>query len=160
MVSVAINEGLLLIASVIITAGITAAVFTQTGFLRSAFSMSTETQKEIALTKIQTLYASNSSSTVVNVWTKNIGTYPITGLSNVDVYFGQLGSAQRIPYNSTSSAPKWVYDGSTPITTIWPTQTTIQIDITTSSSLVKNVPYDIRITTPNGVSSDYIFSIS
>jgi flagellar protein FlaG len=155
MVSAAFSEGIILIASIVVAAGLSTAVLAKVGIFQSAFTVSTENQKQITLTKIKVIYATNSSSTVVNAYVKNIGMRPVDDPASVDVYFGQLGSVQRIPYNN-ATAPKWVYN---PTPTVWQIKDTVRIDITTSSTLSDTVTYMLRVTTPNGISDDYIFSL-
>lgn len=155
MVTAVFSEGILLIASVILAAGLSTMAISKVGVFQSAFTATSENQKEITLTKIKVIYATNSSSTTVNTYVKNVGMSPINDPASVDIYFGQLGSVQWVPYNN-ATAPKWVY-GTTP--TVWQIKDTVRIDVTTSSALSKDVTYMVRITTPNGVSDDYIFSI-
>jgi flagellar protein FlaG len=126
------------------------------GIFQSALSSSAAVNRDITLTKVKIIYASNSSSTLVNVWAKNIGTTPITGLDKVDVYFGQMNYVQRIPYNQTSG-PTWIY--SSPVQ-IWQPKDTLEFNVTSSSTLAKDTTYVARIAAPNGVADDYIFSIS
>ncbi len=158
MVSVIMSEGILLVASITVAAGLSAVVMNKVGSFQSVFSSLTEANKEAALTKIKIVYATNSSSTVVNVWVKNTGISPIKNLENTDVYFGKIGSAQRVPY-STGSPPTWNYVGMANMLE-WQGKDTVQINITSDNTLQKNVTYMLRIATSNGVSDDYMFSIS
>lgn len=153
MASVIISEAILIIASVIIAGVLAGVIMNKSSMFSSTFTVSSETQKNILLTKIKVIYATNSSSTTVNVWTKNIGTYPITSPLSVDVYFGPLGSVQRIPYNSGSTT--WTYNS--PVS-VWNSTNTIQINIVNSVQLQKNTVYQLQITTPNGVSDNYFMS--
>lgn len=155
MVSAPITEGIILIGAVIMAAGFSAVVMGNAGAFQSAFSAATTVEKNIVLTKIKVLYATNSSSTTASVWVKNIGSNPISSVDNVDVYFGKIGSTTRIPYNS-GSEPQWTY--SAPLT-LWQTKDTVQINISLDQPLESNTTYTIRITTPNGVSDDYLFSV-
>lgn len=158
MVNAVISEGILLVASVIVASGLSFVVMGKVNVFQSAFTMSTESGKEIVLTKIKILYATNSSSNVVKVWVKNTGVTPIKNISSGDVYFGKLGSVERIPYNNPS-APTWTYSGiQNPAR--WNEMETMQIDITDINSFQKGITYMIRVITSNGVSDDYIFSIS
>lgn len=158
MVSVIISEGILLIASITVAAGLSAVVMNKVGSFQSVFSSLAEANKEEALTKIKIIYATNSSSAVVNVWVKNTGISPIKNLENTDVYFGKIGSVQRIPYSS-ESLPTWNYVGMASMLE-WQVRDTVQIKITLDNTLQTNVTYMLRIATSNGVSDDYMFSIS
>ena len=150
-----ISEGIVLIASVIVAAGFSAMVLNQMGIFHSSLSSTSAAEKDITLTKIKIIYASNSSSTQLSIWIKNIGSTPIKSPDNVDVFFGTINNVQRIPYNSGGS-PTWVYPA--PVT-VWQLKDTVQIDLTTSS-LQKNVAYLIKVAAPNGVTDEYVFSIS
>ena len=151
-----ISEGIVLIASVIMAAGFSAMVLNQMGIFHSSLSSTSAAEKDITLTKIQIVYASNSSSTQLSVWLKNIGSTPIKSLDKVDVFFGTIDNVKRIPYNSGGS-PTWVY--SSPVT-VWQLKDTIQVNLSTAASLQKNVAYTITVAAPNGVSDEYVFSIS
>jgi len=152
MASVVFSEAILIIASVIIAAALAGVIMNKAGMFSSTFTVSSETQKNILLTKIKVIYATNSSSTV-NAWIKNIGSYPVTSPQSVDVYFGPLGSVQRIPYGSGSTT--WTYNS--PVL-VWNSTNTVQINIVNSAPLQKNTVYQLQVTTPNGVSDDYFMS--
>jgi hypothetical protein len=126
------------------------------GVFKSTLATAGATEKEIALTRIKVLYATNSSDSQIDLWVKNIGTNQIVALDKVDVYFGELNYVQLIPYNATS-APSWEYSE---LNIIWPAKETVEINVSYDSTLERNVNYVVRISTPNGVSDDYIFSIS
>lgn len=153
MASVVITEGIMIVASLVIATALSGAVMTKVGVFQSAFTSASETQKDITLTQIKIIYATNSSSTKINIYVKNVGATPIAGLSLVDVYFGQVHAAQKIPYNSTT--PTWIF--ANPIS-VWNIKTTTEIDINNGIPLQKNTMYMIRVSAPNGVSDDYFFS--
>jgi flagellar protein FlaG len=157
MGSLIISEGIILIASIIIAAGFSVTVLNQMGVFKSTLASAGAAEKEIALTRIKILYATNSSSTQVDVWVKNIGTNQIVSLNKMDVYLGKLNSVQGIPYNA-ASPPKWTYTNSNG--NVWQQKDTIKITVTLNNSLETNSNYMVRIATPNGISDDYIFSIS
>lgn len=155
MVSVIISEGILLIASVILAGAISAVALNQIGLFQSSFSMQSSIQRETALTKIKIIYASNSSSNNLLIWMKNIGGSPLKALDSVDVFFGPIGSIHRVSHN-VADTPKWTYASSLSQLQV---KETVQINLSTDAPLQKNVSYAIRITTPNGVSDEYIFSL-
>lgn len=150
MGSAVITEAILLIASVIIAGSLAGVVMTKVGTFQSTFTQTTENQKQTVLTNIKILYAQNSTSTSISAWVKNVGTYSITNTQNVDVYFGQTGSMQRISYNTGS--PSWTF--STPVTS-WDRANTVQINIANLSTISCGSVYELQVTTPNGVSDDY-----
>ncbi|MGI0020731.1 MAG: flagellin [Nitrososphaera sp.] len=155
MVSVGISEGIMLMASVIVATSLSGMVIGKTSALNSAFTVSSEAQKDLILTKIKIVYAAgNSTSPAVKVWVKNTGSTPLANTDKLDVYFGKIGSSSKVPYNA-GSAPKWVY--STAVTQ-WQVKDTVQIDITSSANLSASSTYVVRIATPNGVTDEYLFS--
>lgn len=150
MGSAAITESILLIASVIIAGSVAGIAMSKIGTFQSAFTQTTENQKQTVLTNIKILYAQNPTSTSVSAWIKNIGTYSITNTANIDVYFGPTGSMQRITYNSGS--PSWTF--SSPVTS-WDKAGTIQINLSNLSAISCSTTYELQVTTPNGVSDQY-----
>ena len=151
MGSAVITEAILLIASVIIAGSLAGVVMSKVGTFQSTFTQTTENQKQTVLTNIKILYAQNSTASSINAWVKNVGTYSITDTQNIDVYFGQTGSMQRIPY-SASGSPSWTF--TSPVTS-WDKANTIQINIVNSSTIKCGSVYELQVTTPNGVSDDY-----
>src|SRR5574337_48991 len=150
MASAVFTEAILIIASVIIAAGLAGVVMTKVGSFQSTFTQTTENQKQTVLTNIKILYAQNPTSTSVSAWIKNVGTYQITNTQNIDVYFGHTGAMQRIPYNSGS--PSWVF--SSPVS-VWSQASTVQVNISNLSAIQCSSIYELQITTPNGVSDQY-----
>lgn len=153
MPSTVIVEGILIIAGIVAASVLAGTVITKAGLFSSTFTSTTEDQRDTLLTKIKVIYATNSSSTKVNSWVKNIGLEPVINPSSIDVFFGKLGSVQRIPYN-TGSTPTWNF--TTPVSN-WERHETIQIDVYDDSALEGGKSYSLQVTTPNGVSDDYIF---
>ncbi len=153
MASAVFTEAILIVASVIVAGSFAGLVMGKVGGFQSTFVQSSESQKQIILTKIKIIYATNSSSTNVNAWIKNIGVSPITNPKSVDVYFGQIGAVQRIPY--TGAAPSWTYASSV---SLWNSTNTVQINISNGASLQKGSTYLLQVTTPNGVSDQYFLS--
>jgi hypothetical protein len=151
------SEGIILIASITVAAGISIVVLNQMGILQSTIIQSNAKEKDITLTRIKILYASNSSSNQFSAWAKNIGSTDISSLDRIDVYFGKVGSARNIPYNS-GSPPSWVLSDASIKT--WHMMDTLQIDVTNDIPLETNTTYFIRLVTPNGISDDYVFSVS
>ncbi|WP_067956895.1 hypothetical protein [Nitrosopumilus sp. Nsub] len=156
MASVVIAETILIIASVVIASSLAGVMLTKTNTFQSAFIASSDKQKEIILTDIAIVYASNPTSNQIDIWVKNIGIQPVTSPDSIDVYFGKMGSMQKIPYDD-NSAPKWVFYSTT---SVWNVDDTIQLTLSSDYSLSSDTIYNIRIVTPNGVSSDYIFTAS
>lgn len=149
MASAVFTEAILIVASVIVAAGIAGVVMTKVGTFQSAFTQTTEAQKETVLTNIKIIYLTNGTDTTVNAWVKNVGSYPITTPTSTDIYFGQINQMQRIPYSSPPSGLSWEF--SSPLT-VWNQMNTVQINISNISSIQCGSTYDLQVTTPNGVS--------
>ncbi|MGI0047033.1 MAG: flagellin [Nitrosotalea sp.] len=149
MASAVFTEAILIIASVIIAAGLAGIVMTKVGTFQSTFTQTTESQKQTILTNIKIIYTTNSSTNSINAWVKNIGSYPITSPQNADVYFGQINQMQRIPYVYPPSGLSWAF--SSPIST-WNQTATLQINVTDLPTIQCGSTYDLQVTTPNGVS--------
>ena len=64
---------------------------------------------------------------------------------------------RRYAYEIGNNDNTWEFEGGLP--TIWQEMETLQINID-DNELTTGVTYMLRITTPNGVSDDYIFSLS
>ncbi len=155
MSSQAIVEGILIIASVIVSTMLAGIVITQVNSFDSYFTMSTSSQKEIMLTKTKIIYATNSSSVTADVWVKNIGQQTISNLDTMDVFFGKINQGQWMPFDSVSN-PKWVIKN---MPDIWEPTETIQIIITNDVTFETGT-YSITITSPNGVETQEVFSIT
>jgi len=153
------SEGILIIASVVIATSIAGVVMSQVGIFESTFTATTENQKDIMLTKVKIVYATNTTDTHVNVWVKNIGINPIVNANNTDVYFGQINQVQKIPLNTKQQLDDtWMWDAPLPDKPIWQISETHSINIT-DDDLIPGVTYQVTVTTPNGVDDEYIFSI-
>ena len=158
MASGLIGEAILIIASVIVAGSVAGVVLSQIGVFESSITQTSESQKDKLLTKIKIVYATNSSDNDVNIYVKNIGKQPLSSLDNMDVYFGPVNSADRYAYlDQTWQDDTWEFN-STSTPSVWQSMETQQIDIN-ESSLAKSTTYEIQITTPQGVSDEYIFSI-
>ncbi len=154
-----ISEGVLIIASVIIAGMITGIVMTKVGSFESYYTSTTEAQKEKMLSKFEIIHVSQINSTSVNIWIKNTGLTPIYKLDLVDAYFGQINSVDFVGYSS-GTTPQWVFQDSTTTNSVWSEGQTIQIALQDNSSLQNNQSYLFQFTIANGVSDDYLFSVS
>ena len=155
MGSAVFTEAILIVASVIVAAGLAGVVMTKVGTFQSTFTQTTENQKQTILTNIKILYTvSPDKTTTVNAWVKNVGTYSITNTQNVDVYFGQTGAMARISHGAGS--PSWDY--ASPVSS-WDKASTVQINISNLPPITCNTIYELQVTTPNGVSDQYIASV-
>ena len=157
MASNIMGEGIMIIASVIVASIIAGVVMSQVGVFESTFTATSEGQKDIMLTKVKIVYATNTTDNHVNVWVKNIGVNPVSSLDQVDVYFGEINAANRYSYDqAVQNDNTWQYD--TVPAPNWQVMETASLNIT-ENSLQKGRTYLVTVSTPNGVTDEYIFSI-
>jgi len=153
------TEGILIVASVIIATALAGIVMSQLGVFESTFTATTEAQKNQLLTKIKIVYVANVTDDHVNVWIKNIGINPIIDANKTDVYFGEINAVDVASLNTKQQLDgTWFYDGPLP-QPIWQKSETYSINIT-DTDLVPQTTYLVSITTPNGVTDEFIFATS
>jgi len=156
------SEAILIIASVIIATSVAGVVMSQVGVFESTFTATTEGQKDTLLTNFKIVMATNTTDNTVSIWIKNVGQNPISSLDKVDVYFGEIGQIQNIPYDPSCVPPSacpndtWRYD-SLPAT-VWQIMDTLSINIT-DNDILRDVTYQVTIISPNGVTAENIFSL-
>ena len=162
MASGIMSEAILIIASVVIATSIAGVVMNQVGVFESTFTATTESQKDIILTDIKIVYVSGSDpANYVNAWIKNVGVNPIVNNNKTDVYFGPIGQVKNYPHNAVGGVPTedtWRWNSPLPQPT-WQISNTHSINIT-DAQITTGVTYQLTVTTPNGVSDEYIFSLS
>ena len=157
MASGIMSEAILIIASVVIATAIAGVVMNQVGVFESTFTATTNSQKDIILTKVQIVYATNTTTSNINVWVKNIGDNPVVNSNQTDVYFGQINQVKNIPRNPNKLQNTWTWDAPLP-QPIWNKAETHSINIT-DSTIKRGVTYQVTVITPNGVSDEFIFSL-
>lgn len=150
-------ESILIIASVVIATSIAGVVMSQVGVFQSTFTATTEGQKDIILTKVKIVFATNTTDSNINVWVKNIGINPITSANKTDVYFGEINQVINIPYDPNGIEDTWRWDAPLP-QPIWQLSDTHSINIT-DADIKPGVTYQVTVITPNGFSDEHIFSI-
>jgi flagellar protein FlaG len=151
------SEAILIIASVVIATSIAGVVMNQVGVFQSTFTATTESQKDIILTNVQIVYATNTTTSNVNVWIKNIGVNPVVNANQTDVYFGEINQVTNYPHDPNKLQKTWRWDAPLP-QPIWNLAETHSINIT-DSTIKRGVTYQVTVITPNGVSDEYIFSL-
>ncbi len=102
--------------------------------------------------------ASTANRTSVYLWAKNIGTQRIIGVDDCDLFFGQEGAFERIPYTGEveDTYPQWDY--SLENDTEWKASATLKLIITFSSDPGAGT-YFVKLIIPNGISDEYYFSM-
>ena len=151
---------------------LTAAIATIAAFLAASFYSSMTSfynvyrtaigaEEEKALMDIKIVFATNTSSTTVKVWIKNVGQKPLSKnlITRASLIFGPSSQCELISYNS-STPPSWTFqlaydaDGDG----VWDPSETIELTITWSETLAPG-DYYVKFIMHNGVSDDYYFSI-
>ena len=94
-----------------------------------------------------------SESNYIYIWVKNTGAAEIPAIDQSDVFLGQSGATERIPYGT--GIPRWEYTIEND--TEWMPTATVKITITLSSEPSGN--YYIKVVIPNGISDEHQFSI-
>jgi archaellum component FlaG (FlaF/FlaG flagellin family) len=154
LVSLVVIEGIMLIVGVVTAGMLSNAVLGQVSTFDSFLIKSTETQKDILLTKTKIIYATNSSNSVSEIWVKNIGDNTIGSLDKMDLFFGKVDQTQRITYNAQTN-PTWSIDGD-PL--VWKPADTLKI-VLTNDVMFESGMYTVIVTAPNGVECTYILTI-
>lgn len=147
-----------IVTALLVMAGVISAVFV----FNSIFPAITQSGEAIAnmqgryderiKTQVEIIHATNSGAEVV-IWAKNIGALPIKPVASSDLFFGPEGNFMRIPYGS--GTPHWEYTIEND--TKWNPTATVRITIIDFSPLDPG-RYFAKLITPNGVSTDYLFS--
>ncbi len=155
MVNAVFTESILLIASLTIAGIFASMIISKSSTVQSLFATQTQVQRDIMLTNIKIVYVNaNANNYIVKAYIKNIGINPIVSLDSVDVYFGELNSLSKIPYNAVS-APKWIYSDSS---NTWNPKQTRELVITLDYNLQADKTYMLKVVLHNGVTDEYIFS--
>jgi len=159
MASGIMSEGILIIASVVIATSIAGVVMSQVGVFESTFTATTENQKDIMLTNVKIVYATNTTADHVSVWIKNIGINPVLDANKTDVYYGEINQVQKITHNSKKqNDDTWMWNAPLPQPS-WQISDTHSINIT-DVDLTDGVTYQVTVITPNGVEDEEIFTIT
>lgn len=119
-----------------------------------------ETQREASVrikTNIEVIaVASNSAGTLIDVWIKNVGVAPIMGLSTSDVFVVTPGTRYDAMAYAASGDNTWT---ELPAGASWGRSETLHIAVTLpSGSPLSSGSHTIRISTPNGIIAERVFS--
>ncbi|GBD11861.1 hypothetical protein HRbin23_01541 [bacterium HR23] len=93
----------------------------------------------------------------VTVWVKNVGSSRILGITDIDVFYGNAGSFQRIPYvgDAGGSFPNWSYTLEND--TEWKSMATLKVSIHFTSAQPSGT-YLVKVITPSGAYAEQWFS--
>jgi archaellum component FlaF (FlaF/FlaG flagellin family) len=155
----AITTALLIIAGVVCMIFVFNSVYPMVNRSSQAMVSMAEQVDERMKSRINIVHAASSANrTDVYVWVKNIGTQRIVDVESSDVFFGQEGAFERIPYvgDAVGALPSWDYTLEND--SQWQTSATIKITITYGSDPGTGT-YFVKFIIPNGISDEYYFSM-
>jgi archaellum component FlaF (FlaF/FlaG flagellin family) len=155
----AITTALLIIAGVVCMIFVFNSVYPMVNNSSQAMASMAQQVDERMQSQINIVHAANSADrTSVYIWIKNVGTQRILSVEQSDLFFGQENNFNRIPYKGEPGAghPQW--DFTLENDTQWQTSATLKVTITYTSDPGAGTYY-IKFIIPNGVSTDYYFSI-
>lgn len=89
----------------------------------------------------------------VFIWVKNVGASRLTGLEQVDVFFGPEGNFTRIPHQNESggSTPYWTFEIENAAE--WTPTATLKISLHYQFPAASG-RYFVKVVLPNGISDD------
>jgi flagellar protein FlaG len=106
-------------------------------------------------------------SDTVQLWAKNVGAAEIPSLEKIDVFFGEAGNFERIPYDADPTCPNpvppprtepcWQYELEND--TEWEPYATLRITIYLNYDLAAGTDYVSTIVLPNGVTAGKTFTL-
>jgi flagellar protein FlaG len=155
-----ITVSIITIACVICATMLVSAIYPAVNRATSSVVSSSAKLGDRIETSVDIIAEANESS-YEYVWVKNIGSQIVRSqIENSDIFFGEIGNFQRIPFNATLLAtPSWNYsiendDGNDR----WDAGETINITISSASEITAG-DYYVKIVLYNGVSDEEKFSI-
>lgn len=158
MSSSLLSEGIILIA-VVVAAATLSQVFlaSMTGIQSNSVSIS-ERLGDKMKTSFEVITAVNSSSSRVKIWVKNTGTaiIPSALVKESDVFFGPIDDFNYVDYSETG--PGWNFTLLNSNDANWQQSETIEILVTSSTSLVK-ADYYFAFISHNGVKDEAFFTV-
>ena len=155
----AVTTALLIIAGVVCMIFVFNSVYPMVNRSSQAMVSMAEQVDERMKTRINIVHAANSANrTSVYLWAKNIGTQRIIAVDDCDLFFGQEGDFERVPYGGDVEGvyPQWDYNLEND--TQWQTSATLKLTITFSSDPGAGT-YFAKFILPNGISDEYYFSM-
>ena len=155
----AITTALLIIAGVVCMVFVFNSVYPMVNRSSQAMVSMAEQVDERMKSRINIVHAASSENrTDVYIWVKNIGTQRIVNVEASDLFFGQEGDFERIPYvaDAGGALPSWDY--SLENDSQWLTSATIKVTITYSADPGTGT-YFVKFIIPNGISDEYYFSM-
>jgi flagellar protein FlaG len=156
----AVTTALLIIAGVVCMIFVFNSVYPMVNRSSQAMVSMAEKVDERMKSRINIVHAANSANrTTVYLWAKNIGAQRIIGIEDCDLFFGQEGDFERIPYQGEVDEvtyPRWDYNLENDDE--WLTSATLKLTISFSSDPGAGT-YFAKLIIPNGIYDEYYFSM-
>lgn len=147
-----ITTMLLIVAGVICTVLVINAVYPAVNRSNAAMVSIAEKANDRVQSNIEIIQTANEGNDVY-IWVKNVGASRITTMEQSDIFFGEVGNFERIPYGEGS--PHWSYEIEND--SEWMPMATLKIIIHLSSPPPGT--YFVKVIIPNGISDEHTFSI-
>jgi archaellum component FlaF (FlaF/FlaG flagellin family) len=154
-----ITTVLLIVAGVICSVFLFNSVYPMINRSSAAMVSMTDKIDDRMKSRIDIVHATGSADRqTVYIWIKNVGSTRIDVIDDSDVFLGPDGNFMRIPYiaNAGSQYPYWTYNIEND--SEWSIGATIKIIVHYDNDPGSGTYY-IKIVIPNGISTEYYFSM-
>ena len=160
MASSIIAEAILMISVVVAASALTYTFYSSITSIEASYKSIDDSINSKLRTSITIIFVTNTSSTVIKAWIKNIGSsrIPAQLIDLSDVFFGNEEHYVRIPRYSASSGYGWTYQFCNSDDDVWDPCETIVVTIYLNETLTAGDYYLVFITY-NGVKAEAMFSI-
>ncbi len=153
-------EAIIMVSAVIAASVLASAIVNKVNVMNNVFQTVLKSKNEALLTKVVITYAAYDDSLgLFRVYATNIGSYAVTAMDKIDIYFGEYGHATLYTYDRDGvlTRGEWSYvepEGNEP--NVWEPGETIEFLIYNSTAV--NMPYYVKIVLPTGSYADEVFT--
>jgi archaellum component FlaF (FlaF/FlaG flagellin family) len=154
-----ITTALLIIAGIVCSIFLFNSVYPMINRSSSAMVSMTEKIDDRMQSDVDVVHATSSASRqTVYIWVKNVGSSRIVNVEESDIFLGPEGNFVRIPHvdYAGGALPSWDYEIEND--TEWGNGATIKVTVNFGSAQNTGT-YFIKVVIPNGVSTEYYFSM-
>jgi len=161
MASEGINTAILVIAGVLIASLLTVALLSQVSIINNVIAMTSREVRERISTSIDVIYVAlnttNNGDRYIVVFVKNIGGRGIAldEVKKVDVYVYDSNNFQLYTFDELGRPGHWNFT-EVWADNVWSIGETLIIYVYNTTSYL--IPFNVRITLPNSVQSEYMYS--
>ena len=153
-------EAIIMMSAVIAASMLASVIVSKVNVINDAFQTVMREKNRAMLTRIAITYATyDDTSGLFIVYATNIGSYAVSAMDKINIYFGEYGHAAFYTYDRDGilSPGEWSYiepEGEKP--NVWEPGETIEFIIYNSTAV--NMPYYVKIVLPSGSQTDEIFT--